>query len=643
MDKDQLLKIGEEEYIIMNLDSRQMRNEGTTWSVMNTMGSVGLDEPIPYVTSIELVESFIPNTFYNVESYNNILIFGTEIERYIINSSDSDVGDMRPVYSLSTSKGLRLTEIPIQYSDKEIGVPGEKHEREYVKIAGVDVNTLDTYNLLHTVSVKKSDEGVDIGYEIKFMYNEDNETIDCDTLFVSVETKLGVIIIQGDVTRKRGDNIGKELTMSVGAKRRTGVQFDTYATADGDDIETDVVIRVFTKVEVKYPAKNYKSDDMLIDTNRFIHDHLKTLFKPYRDEIVDVMSYDKFIELHLSVVRDDAKKKLEFISKHNHGFFIDLRHESSINSELGFSKKLYLSRKPFEPIIHSQQISIGDTVSSISHVELSNILNAVSDGLAIHQTYIASFFQDVDDDYGGITLTNNYRGLMRANIISDVEFIFVNDYPYWKGKETNYSMTDTFISLYALTLNVGKSFSRKSDQILPTKKSNYNMFVSEFSFSDKKVNQLAVGAYDTTGNNYAKSLNDITFIERIEYTIDTQVLEGDNMINLSGERYIDLVCTEIEGELKRYNTGYNKLYRYYFDDVSDLYVTSTKGNVTDLVLRNPRDFGPISRLSKLTFEFLRSDGNVYDFKNIPFYITIAIKYLKPRLRSGAELLPVKES
>ena len=113
--------------------------------------------------------------------------------------------------------------------------------------------------------------------------------------------------------------------------------------------------------------------------------------------------------------------------------------------------------------------------------------------------------------------------------------------------------------------------------------------------------------------------------------MNAHCVKSDNIVNLSGERYVDLVCPEIQKELKRYNAGYNKLNRYYFDDISDLYVTSSKGNVADLVIRNPREFGPISKLSKLSFRFVRSDGFAYDFKNIPFFMTISIKYLKPVL------------
>ena len=43
-----------------------------------------------------------------------------------------------------------------------------------------------------------------------------------------------------------------------------------------------------------------------------------------------------------------------------------------------------------------------------------------------------------------------------------------------------------------------------------------------------------------------------------------------------------------------------------------------------------KEFHPIGKLSKMKFRFERkSDGNLYDFKNIDLHFLMSIKYLKP--------------
>ena len=125
---DDIKDIGEEEYIIMNLDSRQMETDGTHWFVKNMKGERGFDEPIPYVTSIELVDSYIPNTFYNVEEYNNVFAFGTQLEHYILNDPDKE--GTRSVYAINETK-KSLDEIT-HFDGDAYTIPSSSFNREYV-------------------------------------------------------------------------------------------------------------------------------------------------------------------------------------------------------------------------------------------------------------------------------------------------------------------------------------------------------------------------------------------------------------------------------------------------------------------------------------------------------------------------------
>ena len=53
-----------------------------------------------------------------------------------------------------------------------------------------------------------------------------------------------------------------------------------------------------------------------------------------------------------------------------------------------------------------------------------------------------------------------------------------------------------------------------------------------------------------------------------------------------------------------------------------------------------REFHPIGKLSKITFRFETSDGNLYDFKGVNHLITYVIKYYKPKLINIQDFKPI---
>jgi hypothetical protein len=94
-------------------------------------------------------------------------------------------------------------------------------------------------------------------------------------------------------------------------------------TKDGiDDIE-NIDIRVFSYKRVTYDIRNYTPETLADATNEFIREHLDDIFYRIKKEIVGVMPYKTFLNLHLNTERDDTKKMFKFASKHNHGFFLD--------------------------------------------------------------------------------------------------------------------------------------------------------------------------------------------------------------------------------------------------------------------------------------------------------------------------------
>jgi hypothetical protein len=640
MNVDDIRNLGDEEYIIMNLDSRQMDYDGQTWNVKNTKGQLGLDEPIPYVTSIELVDSYIPNTFYNIEEYNNVFEFGTELERYVLNSSSSSSDDDTPSTSTSTynvddENGFK--EIP-KNGDLSLSVT----ERPYVKFhkngeklkkSSFFVKQSNVEKITHTY------DGVtaDIGHKITLSRNDADANRNVDNAHDTLP--MHVVLSRSDGTIiKRGDIDGFEIIVLNGRKAhaafgvKTGGKYDASNISgwfddesdpssprvvgdlfdeDVDDIPENTKLRVFTKKTLVFPTQNYTEEELTSATNDAIREHLREIFKNYEEDINTVIQYNIFLNLHLNAEYDAKSRKFSFISKHGHGFILDFTHENSANTEFGFSKKLYVSSD--SDYTHRQNISSSDSTSSLNFTELRTIASSSSSltELFLTQLFHTNFYKTPPSS----TLEYSF---FNDDVLKETTYTYVNEYPF--ERENTGTISDTLMSYVYVKI------TKKKDPIILFKKSDYNIFISA-------LNVIPNIDWYSVAEKYMLDFNDKSFVEHVEYKVKSQLIMSDNIINLSGERYVDLVCPEIQKELKRYNAGYNKLNRYYFDDISDLYVTSSKGNIADLVLKNPREFGPISRLSRLSFRFLRSDGFVYDFKNIPFFMTISIKYLKPVLHT----------
>ena len=103
-------------------------------------------------------------------------------------------------------------------------------------------------------------------------------------------------------------------------------------------------------------------------------------------------------------------------------------------------------------------------------------------------------------------------------------------------------------------------------------------------------------------------------------------LTSPGMLNLASQNYIIMRCDEIENhvrgsyDVKDYSPGLGVL---------NIDVQGYAAGRTDFYSIVYKEFHPIGRLNKLKFRFERkSDGKLYDFKNIDLHFLIAIKFLR---------------
>jgi hypothetical protein len=104
-----------------------------------------------------------------------------------------------------------------------------------------------------------------------------------------------------------------------------------------------------------------------------------------------------------------------------------------------------------------------------------------------------------------------------------------------------------------------------------------------------------------------------------------------------GEKYIVLRSPEIEGHAfgslayTNYNLGIAKF------KVNSVGYNDERTELSKLPIR---EFHPIGKLSKITFRFETSAGNLYDFKGVNHMITYVITYYRPLLTIQNEFKPI---
>lgn len=104
-----------------------------------------------------------------------------------------------------------------------------------------------------------------------------------------------------------------------------------------------------------------------------------------------------------------------------------------------------------------------------------------------------------------------------------------------------------------------------------------------------------------------------------------------------GEKYIVLRSPEIEGH------AFGSLaYTNYNLGIAKFKVNSVGYNdeKTELAKLPIREFHPIGKLSKISFKFETSAGNLYDFKGVNHMITYVITYYRPSLSIKNEFKPI---
>lgn len=109
----------------------------------------------------------------------------------------------------------------------------------------------------------------------------------------------------------------------------------------------------------------------------------------------------------------------------------------------------------------------------------------------------------------------------------------------------------------------------------------------------------------------------------VDVTLYKYELESPKICDLTGDRYVQLRCREIEQHLfrtrayERHNAGLAKVQLGIFGFGAERFDYSSFPR---------REFHPIGKLSKMTLRFERPNGDLYDFKGVEHNLNLLVRY-----------------
>jgi hypothetical protein len=186
----------------------------------------------------------------------------------------------------------------------------------------------------------------------------------------------------------------------------------------------------------------------------------------------------------------------------------------------------------------------------------------------------------------------------------------------------NYTSGNTFV------LKVHHDGSFLMDVIL---KRNVDTSLLEYTNKDTThFNTFFWDQYTYTFQLFDKNFeitSHVTVFKVIGSFVGNYSLTAPGIINLAAENYIIMRCDEIENHIRGSHST---------DDQSpglgvlNIGVQGYAEGKNEFVSVKYKEFHPIGRLSKMNFRFERkSDGNIYDFKNINLHFLLSVKFFRP--------------
>ena len=640
-DIDYLYQNSVKENIILLIDSSK-RNKQLYPKVSEFQ--VDFIEPFHFVYGIEVLNTTIPRTMFMIEEYNNSLSYryGFDMlesnENRVINFIPQDFSSAEMFYS-RINEQLVSNFLPFEMDNYENMFDNSLNEQR--KKSDYPIIRFNNF-FPFFFDMKKSSIFNILGFDQLAIEKDYNKYLTMNKVLNSFTP-----VIKQDLFVKKGTH--KEIILEYMSKTETsrfddGDTFNTFKFRYIHDSEYNMMSFV-NQLELILDKKTVYDGNQNIRISMINVTNDKKIFSNLEDSLFNKsIENSKFPNENMNFF--PSIPNIQFVLKKNDTYEIQIDNvfisKNDVNTytcslKLGYSYVIDINNLDIEnqSIFLSKPIYSSETITMIS--KIGDNINKTQLNVNTPYTFYLNFNES--EPY-----LQPFKSMMALYSVSSIK-----SFNIFVAGDLNVDSNDIFIlsiwneynetSIYLGSLSLTYIYDSVTEKYMLSC-INDNIETSIFSYIDMKMSN------DPNLDNYVDKTrlkfelrcctkaiqllgldDDLTY--NIEYVFFKEFgLSSPGMLNLASENYIILRCDEIENHLRG---SYDVKENSPGLGVLNIDVQGYASGRTEFYSVNYKEFHPIGKLNKLKFRFERkSDGELYDFKNIDLHFILNIKFLRPK-------------
>jgi hypothetical protein len=544
-----------------------------------------IDFTVPFknVIGMEIIDSSIPRTMYNIDYENNELY-------YYIGKNTEDINITRGILEKNNETNLTIN---CSYSTEGYALIGNNN---YLELN----NNIHLYNIYSNIGIGGDNIGITFSFKIMVPPNTSN--------IINMDEKYYILNF-GYYHLHLIDELKKSYSgILVYIKRNQNPLsslYDIFFTMGYEDTDS-AIIKVIEGVNLT--LENHICWSIAENNDWTIHVSTKT-------EIYEKKNNDRSINNVFYTEKNIGRK---FIKNFNElTKFIELTYNYGWNNNV----KLYI--KDFK--IYNKVLSSEDVV-------LCKNNTMTTKNLPIWYKLYSNNNENIRNS--GYNIYINYKDIFGRLYIKEGDYSFktfltkydkYDTYELGFKKHTDPAELSNLIDIYCMlpfivdmkrsTISENLGFDLYTNAIVANIDDRYGY--KNIYNSNSEMLKMFHSVYNPVNE---KKVIDIAIY-------DTYKVTSPGIVYLIGNKYILLRCPEIEEHLfaslsyTKYSLG---LAKFRVDNIG---INTERLVITKLPVR---EFHPIGKLSRLTLIFETIKGTLYDFKGVNHNITFAVYYFEPR-------------
>lgn len=617
------------ENIIILVDSSK-RNK----SIYPNIAEFQIDfhEPFNFVYGIDILDTTIPRTAFMIDSYNNNLFFKEAVNLSHNNIEYNTVNFTIQDFSSAESFFQRINEQLEYYTDS---LQIDNYENEF-DISIYEQRAKSDYPFLRFVNSKAFFIDTNLSTTVTiFGFNQFATTNDFSK-YLSVSHILNNIVNVNNI----------DYTYSSPHESSNPIDFHTNTTTSvlNDDIPTSLNTFTFNYTHSsKYKIGSFIHSITLFSNKTFTN-NTHTISITIKNKSKNITLIENYQNIFFNTLLTDTNGlSITFDN------FLLLNTKSQLLLENNNEYEIVIKDVYIEPM-HITPFSLKTRIDYIYFANTHNlppqqnhnnlfyskpIYNSTDTKITINLSTDPINANKFILNFNNIqTLISNKLSTYLFGTLSNIRFAIQTDLTLSPFDIFVLRMTkkidNTYEHVCEFILSLHIDSTNNYFLIFNNDKIDYNIFSHvnfDISLDDTDTNYFLNVSYEFDLFS-TKSVTFINDIKQIDYQFFKEFsLISPGMLNLASENYITLRCEDIENHLrgshdiKDFSPGLGVL---------NIDVQGYASGRTEFFSVKYKEFHPIGKLSKMKFRFERkSDGNLYDFKNIDLHFLMSIKYLKP--------------